>query len=426
MTRVAITGIGLITALGVGTDATWGALVDGRSGIGPIQGFDPASLRTQIAAEIPDFDPTQFANKRVLRNMTRNDQFGLAGAAAAVADSGLAMDEQDSVRAALFVGGNKEISDPNHVLEATLAARNPDGSVDMVRFGESAMRTAYPLFFVQGLQAASLFYISQAYGLKGANTYFSGTAESGAVAIGRAFRAIRRGEADCAIAGGFDDAVSWWSMTKVDDLEYLSARNDLGAAACRPFDRDRDGTVLGEGAAMVVLEDLDAATGRGARVYAEIVGFGNGFDPEQVITAVQDPEGKALVGALQSALREAGLAPAQIDYVVADGAGTPGGDQSEARALAAVFGEGVAASSVKAATGHLVAGAGALNVAVAALAAHHQLVPPTLNLDHPDPGCPGDWVAGAARKMQVNNVVAVARGFDGQNVALVLRQPERK
>lgn len=420
--RVAVTGIGLLTPLGVGTEQSWTGLVEGRSGIGPIRSFDASSLRTQLGGEVPDFDPTQYANRRTLRTMTRNDQLALAGAVLAVRDCGLDLEGRDGSRCALFVGGNKEISDPNHLLEASLTARNADGTVDMRRFGESAQRTAYPLFFVQGLQGASIFYISQAFGLKGANTYFSGTAEAGAVAIGTAFRAVRRGEAELAIAGGFDDAVSWWSMTKMDSMEYMTARNDLGSAACRPYDRERDGTVLGEGAAFVVLEDLDAATGRGARVYAEVTGFGSGYDRYRVVAP--DPEGRGLALAMQSALREADIAPDDVHYVATHGSGTVAGDASEAKAMRTVFGGSLGsfpASSVKGATGHLVGGAGALNAAVAALAAHHQVVPPTLNLEHPDPDCDGDWVPKTARDVHVEHVLALARGLDGQNVALAMR-----
>lgn len=425
MRRVVITGIGLVTALGVGTKPTWEGLVQGRSGVRPLAGFDATSLRTQIGAEIADFDPLAFTNRRTLRMMTRNDQLALAGATLAAGDSGLDLAACDHDRAALFVGGNKEISNPTHLLDATLVARDADGSVDMRRLGESATSSFYPLFFVEGLQAASLFYISQAFSLKGANTYFAGTADSGATAVGRAFRAVRRGEADVALAGGFDDAVSWWTMSKMDPLGVLSGRNDLADGACRPYDRDRSGSVLGEGAAFVLVEEAGAAAARGARGYAEITGFGSGYDAHRLLTP--HPEGRGLAGAMRSALREAGGAGgpggADIDYVATHGCATRLGDPSEARALRAVFGadaDRLTASSVKPATGHLVAGAGALNVAVAALAISTSVVPPTLNLDHPDPECDLDWVPGGARERPVRAALALARGLQGQSVALAL------
>ncbi len=423
MRRVAITGVGLLTPLGIGTEETWDGLIEGRSGVGPIQSYDPSSLRTRLAGEISDFAPQEFVtNRRVLRMMTRGDRFALVSATLAMRDAQLTLSEGEGDRAGLFVGGNKEISDPMHVLEATLAARDEHGTADMLRFGESARSTAYPLFFVEGLQAASLFYISQAFNLKGANTYFAGTAESGATAIGRAYRAIRRGEADVAIAGGFDDAVSWWNMTKFDALGIMTDRNDLGAAACRPYDRDRTGTVLGEGAAFVVMEDYESAEKRGARMYAEVTGFGSGYDAYKLITP--HPGGRGLSLAIQAALREAGSSPEDIGYVAAHGSGTKLGDVSEAAALRSVFNttaDGLAASSVKPATGHLVAAAGALNAAVAALAIYHQIAPPTLNLENPDPACNLDWIPGQARELRLHQALALARGLEGQNVALAMR-----
>jgi 3-oxoacyl-[acyl-carrier-protein] synthase II len=419
--RVVVTGIGLVTPLGVGTEETWSGLVDGKSGVARISGYDATALRTQLAAEIPDFDPEQFAHRRVLRSMTRNDQLALAGATLALADSRLEASE-DGDRRALFVGSNKEISNPMNILEGSLVARNEDGSVDIRRLGEQASSAFHPLFYVEGLQAASIFYISQAHSLKGANTYFAGTAEAGVAAIGRGYRAVRRGEADVAVAGGFDDASSWWNMTKFDTLGILTQRNELGAAACRPYDVDRSGTVLGEGSAFLVLEPAEDAAARGARVYAEIVGFGNAYDSSRLITP--DPEGSSLAGAIGAALREADAGPADVDYVATHGSGTRAGDSSEARGLRSVFGDdgGFAASSVKPATGHLVGGAGALNAAVAALAISSGILPPTLNLERPDRDCDGlDWVPREARRTQVRQALALARGLEGQNVALAIR-----
>jgi 3-oxoacyl-[acyl-carrier-protein] synthase II len=423
MRRVVITGIGLATPLGIGTAETWKRLVEGESAVGPIEGFDASSLQTRIGAEIRDFQPRQIvSNAKALRKMTRSDQLALVAATLAGNDAERQFTEEDGERGGLFIGGNKEISDPMHVLEATLASRNEDGSVDMLRFGESASSTAYPLFFVEGLQAASLFYVSDAFGLKGANTYFAGTAESGAVAIGRGYRAIKRGEADLVFAGGFDDAVSWWNMTKMDAMGLLTNRNDLGAAACRPYDADRSGTVLGDGAAFVLLEEYGMARERGAKMYAEVTGFGSGYDAYKMITP--HPKGRGTVLAIHAALREAGSAPADIGYVASHGNATVLGDASEAAALRTVFGaspDRVAASSVKPATGHLVAAAGALNAAIAALALHHQKAPPTLNLVQLDPACEFDWIPNEARAIETEQALALARGLEGQNVALALK-----
>jgi 3-oxoacyl-[acyl-carrier-protein] synthase II len=420
--RVAITGIGLLSALGPGVQPTWQALIHGKSAVGPIKSFDASALHSQLGAELLDFDPLKYvSNKRSVRMMTRNDQLSVAGAVLAVADSGANASEWDPERVGLFVGSNKEISNPSSLLDGTLVARNDDGSVDWHRLGEGAS-AFYPLFYVEGLQAASLFYVSQAYGLKGANTYFAGTAESSATAIGRGFRAVRRGEADVALAGGFDDATSWWNMTKYDALGLMTDRNDLGATACRPYDLDRSGTVMGEGSVILLLEEYQAAMRRNARIYAEITGFGVGFDAYKLLTP--HPDGRGLSHALKAALREADSLPGSVGYVATHGNGTVLGDESEARAIRATFGEDVdalAASTVTPATGYMVAAAGALNVAVAALALHHQLAPPTLNLTHPDPACNLDWVSGEAREIRADQALALARGLDGQNVALTMR-----
>jgi 3-oxoacyl-[acyl-carrier-protein] synthase II len=419
MRRVAITGIGLVTPLGIGTTQTWRGLVEGRSAVGPITSYDASSLRTQLGAEVLDLEPRKYVRRRSLRTMTRYDEMTCVGAALAVEDSGIELDDDPEGRAALFTASNKEISKPEHFEEVAVAVRDEDGTVDMHAFGRAASSGVHPLFFVEGLQGASLFYISEQFGLRGANTYFAGTAEASAIAVGRGFRAVARGEADVALAGGGDAPIHWWNMAKIDSLEVLTASNELGSGACRPYDVDRDGTVMGEGGAFLVLEPLDAARERGARVYAELTGFGSRIDTHAIVTP--DPAGRPLARAIEAVLEDAGYAPGDIDYVASHGSGTPLGDRSEGRALNAVFDGGLRASSVKPATGHLVAAAGSLNVAVAALAIHEGIVPPTLNLARPDRACAGiDWTADGARETRVRRALALARGLEGQNVALAL------
>jgi 3-oxoacyl-[acyl-carrier-protein] synthase II len=422
--RVAVTGIGLVTPLGVGAEPTWQGLLQGRSAVGPIGGYDASSLRTQLGAEISDLEPKQFVNRRSLRTMTRYDMLATVAATIAVQDSGLELGDGDPEgRAALFAAGGKEISEPEHFEEIAVAVRNTDGLVDMRKFGTMAPSGVHPLFFIEGLQGASLFYISEAHALRGPNTYLSGTAESGLTAIARGYAAIRRGEADMALAGGADAPVCWWNMAKIDSLRLTTASNDLGAGACRPYDRERDGTVMGEGGAFVVLEELDAARRRDARIYAELDGSGAATDIERLLTP--ERHGHALAHAIGTALRTSGEPAQMVDYVAGHGSGTRSGDASEARALCAVFGDGEGSpmvSSVKPATGHLGAGAGALNLAVAALAVHHQQAPPTLNLTSPDPAWDGiDWIVGQARTAPVRRALALARGLEGQNVALSVR-----
>jgi 3-oxoacyl-[acyl-carrier-protein] synthase II len=420
--RVAVTGVGLCTPLGVGTDETWTALLEGKGGVGPIRGYDASSLETRLGAEMPEFRARDYVDRRALRTMTQHDVLASVAAKLAVDDSGLELEDDVEGRIALFTGGNKQVSDPDYFSEASVAARDDDGKADMNRFGELAYGSVHPLFFIEGIQGASLFYISEAYNLRGPNTYFSGTAEAGVNAIARGWRSVRRGESDVAICGASDSPVFWWHMAAWDTLGVTSRRNDLGGAACAPYDRDRDGTVMGEGGAFVVLEDLDAAKARGAEVYAEVAGFGAAADTAELMTP--DPSGRPVAAAVKRALALAETPPGEVSYVAAHGSGGRQEDASEAAGLRSVFdGEGVVASSVKGATGHLVGAAGALNVAVAALAVARGAVPPTLNLENLDPDCEGiDWAPGEARETPVENAVAVARGLEGQNVALALRR----
>lgn len=421
--RVVITGIGVLTALGVGAERTWSELLAGRSAVAQLQDYDATSLRTQLGAEITGLAEREFVDRRALRTMTRYDVLTTIAAVLAMRDSGLEVNDDPEGRFALFTGSGKETSELENLEDPALAVRGADGQVDMRRFGEIVVTQVPPLFFIEGLQGAALFYISAAYSLHGPNTHFAGTAEAGLTAIGRAFRAVRRGEADAAIAGGGDAPVCWWNMSKIDSLGLTTRRNDLGAGACRPYDRHRDGSVMGEGGAFVVLEEYEAALRRGACCYAEITGFGSGTDIERLLSP--DPTGRPLAEAIGHALRDAGSDAGAIDYVAAHGSGTRRGDASESRALASVFGvdgDGPLGSSVKPATGHLGAAAGALNAAVAALAIHHGAAPPTLNLHDPDPACAGiPWLSGEPAEMTIREALALARGLEGQNVALTLR-----
>src|SRR4051794_27823768 len=346
-----VTGVGLATALGTGTDETWNGLVEGRSGVGPIQAYDPSSFRASQAGEVTDLEPQDFAKRKTLRSMTRNDVLALAGSTLALRHAGIEA-VPDAERAGLFIGSSKEVSNLPPILEAALVAREDDGSVNVARLGEQASSVFNPLFYVEGLQAAALFYVSQAHGLKGANVYFAGTAEASAEAIGRAFRAVKRGETDLAVAGGYDDGCSWWNVTKYEALGLLSG-GDI-----RPYDAARDGTVLGEGSAFLVLESEESARARGAEVLAEVVGFGGAFDATALNSL--DPGGRAPRRALEAAQREAGAG--ELDLVVGHGAATRVGDVSEARAI----GGGPAGTSGKGAAGHLLRAAGALNPAGAA------------------------------------------------------------
>lgn len=417
MRDVVITGVGIATGLGVGTQESWEGMLAGRTAIGPLTTFDSEPLHTRQGAEISDFRPRDFADRRALRMMTREDQLAVAGATLAMDDAGLDAEGVPGDRVGLYLGGNKEVSEPDRITDGVVAARGPDGAATIERFVAEGKDKVFPLFYVEGLQAAALFYISDKYDLRGPNCYYHGTADAGATAIGRAARAVRRGEAELAIAGGYDAPVWWWPMTRMDALGVLSDRNDLGAAAFRPYDADRSGSIFGEGAAFVVLESGEHARGRGARPYGTLAGFGGGHDAGKQLTP--DPHGRGLVSAMRHALSDAGAD--HVDYVATHGCATRLGDPSETAAIHEVFGHDTPpCSSVKPATGHLVAGAGALNVAVAALAVRDGVIPPTLNLTEPDPACDLDYVPEGPRQMQIDRAMALARGLEGQNVALVV------
>ncbi|MEU7579995.1 beta-ketoacyl-[acyl-carrier-protein] synthase family protein [Streptomyces sp. NPDC041068] len=423
--RVVVTGLGLVTGLGEGAAESWKALLAGQSAIGPLRAYDPEPLQTRLGVEIDGFDPSRWASRRTLKAVTRSEELAMAGASLALADAGIDAEAGLGDRTGLFLGSNKEAPETAGMIRSLNDVRKPDGSADLPEIGRRAQTLIHPLLYVVGLQPAAGFYISERYGIRGPNNFFAGTAEAGAVAIGRAARAVRRGEAELALAGGFDDATSWWSMAKLDVVGQLTTDNQRGAEAVRPFDRDRSGYVLGEGAALLVLEEREHARARGARIYAELTGFGSGNERVRPHGTTED--GAGLARAIRRALRDAdngpGGAPAGVDYVAAHGDATPSGDISETRALRGALGtaaDTLQASSVKPQTGHLVGGAGALNAAVAALALDSGVVPATCHLTDPDPACDLDYVPGEPRETRPESALALARGLDGQAVALSL------
>ncbi|WP_100524845.1 beta-ketoacyl-[acyl-carrier-protein] synthase family protein [Mycobacteroides abscessus] len=425
---VVVTGIGLLTALGEGPDANWKALMNGETGIGPIKAYDPSPLQTRLGGEITDFDATRFATQRQLRTINRGDRLALAAARLALDDAGLPHTQSggDELghRAGLYLGGNKSLGRTEELIEELRVIRRSDGTADLEHLARQGDRIMPPLFFIEGLPAGAVFNISQMYGIRGSSSFFAGYADAGATAIGRAMRAVRRGDSDVAIAGGYDDATSWWSMTLLDRLGLLSTRNDLECEAYRPYDSNRDGGLPGEGAALLVLEEKQSALARGARIYAEMTGYGAGHDAR--IPPASDPQGRGLARAARRSLEDAGLAAEELGYIATDGSGTRLGDIGEVAALHTILGSAVRsvpASCVKPQTGHLVGGGGALNAVVAALALHHGAVPATLNLENPDPACDLDHVRGSARESRPLHAMALARGIEGQAVALTLSRP---
>ncbi len=405
--RVVITGVGLVSPLAVGTEATWSALIQGKSGIRTIQGFDPEAFASKIAGEVPDFDPTQFLNPRAIRRTDAFIRYALAAAQFAVDDADFSVESLGGHRVGVVigsgVGGLQTIEDNLR----TLVERGP--------------RRVSP-FLIPSLAAnMAAGHVSIRFGATGPNAAPATACTTGLHAIGDAARLIRYGYADAMIAGGTEAPVTPLGISGFTAMKALSTRNDEPERASRPWDRDRDGFVIAEGAGVVVLEELDAARSRGAEIYAEVAGYGMSGDAHHI--SAPHPEGEGAAEVMRLALADARLGADGVQYINAHGTSTPLGDISEVRAIRTVFGaeaDGLAVSSTKSATGHLLGAAGGLETGILALAVRHQTVPPTLNLEHPGEGCDLDFVPGEAREMRLDAALTNSFGFGGTNGALVL------
>ncbi len=409
MHRVVITGVGLVTPSGVGTEASWGSVVAGRSAIGPITLFDASALSSRIAGEVPGFDPTSFLEKKKLKEMARFTQLAVLATRMAFEDAGLTLDDDDREHAGCFIGvglGGLEVIEA----QARIALeRGPD--------------RMSPYFVPATIANLAAGQVSMEWGLHGPSYSTSSACSSSAHAIGEAFEWIRRGRTDVMIAGGTEATVSMLAVGGFCAMRALSRRNDDPTRASRPFDRGRDGFVIGEGAGTLVLESLERARRRGARILAEVTGYGATSDAYHLTQPA--PEGAGAQRAMQRALADARLPAEAVDYINAHGTSTPQGDIQESRAIAHVFGEHALGkrlwvSSTKSMTGHLLGGAGAVETAFAALAIARGVVPPTINLDDPDPECPLDYVPHVARERTVHHAMSNSFGFGGTNVSLLL------
>jgi 3-oxoacyl-[acyl-carrier-protein] synthase II len=410
--RVVITGIGLISPLGTGTDKNWRALLRGQSGIAPLTRFDVSRYATRFGGEVKDFDPLTFIDRKESRKMDPFIRYGLAAAELAVADSGIAAADLQSDRAGTYVGsgiGGLGSIEENH---KTLLEKGPD--------------RVSPFFLIQTIINEASGQISIRFGAKGPNCANATACSTGTHAIGDSYRIIARGEADIMIAGGAEAPLTPLSLAGFTSIKALSERNDAPAKASRPFDAQRDGFVMGEGAGVLILEDLGRALARDARIYAEIVGYGMSSDAYHV--AAPDPTGDGAARVMRRAIEDAGLAPADIQYINAHGTSTPLNDKTETMAIKAVFGDHarrLAVSSTKSMTGHLLGAAGGLEAGITALALFHQLLPPTINHEFPDPECDLDYVPNEARNAEIVNALTNSFGFGGTNGALVLKRFER-
>ncbi len=405
--RVAVTGIGAVTPLGVGMGASWKALADGVSGAGPITRFDASDYGVKIACEAGDFDPLDHMEPRDARRSDRFCQFAVASAAMAVEDAGWSGLPYAAGRVGVVVGsgvGGLATLEEQHTV---LAERGPS----------KLSPFCVPLLMVNGAAGA----IAMRLGARGPNVAPVSACATGAHAIGEATRIIRTGDADAVLAGGAEAAITPLALGAFACMGALSRRNDDPAAASRPFDAGRDGFVMAEGAAVLVLEEWDAAVRRGATILAEVAGYGATADAYHLTQP--DPEATGAVEAMRAALSDAGLEPGAVGYVNAHGTSTPFNDKVESAAIRTVFGETVPpVSSTKSCTGHLLGAAGAFEAAVCVRAIGEGVLPPTINHTSPDPDCDLDVVPNAARATPVDAALSNSFGFGGHNACLVLRR----
>ncbi|MGB9867643.1 MAG: beta-ketoacyl-ACP synthase II [Bacillota bacterium] len=407
--RVVITGIGVVSPIGIGRDQFWQNVKEGKSGVGLVSRFDASAFPTRIAAEVKDFDPTKFMDRRTARHMDRFSQFAVAAAKMAVEDAELDLSKEDleavGVMVSSGIGGIETLEQQHKVL----LERGP-GRVS-------------PFFIPMLIANIAGGHIAIELGLRGPNIAMLSACSSSANAIGEAMRTVERGDADVMLAGGSEATITPLGFAGFCAMGAMSTHNDEPTKASRPFDRDRDGFVMGEGAAVLVLEELQHALDRGAPILAELVGYATNCDAYHVVQPEPDARGAARV--MAKALQSAGISPVQVDYINAHGTGTQLNDRLETEAIKKVFGEHaykLCVSSSKSMFGHLLGAAGAIELAVTVLALVDQWVPPTLNLENPDPACDLDYVPGQGRKARLTYALSNSFGFGGHNAALVVRR----
>lgn len=407
--RVVVTGIGIVSPCGVGTVETWKALIEGRSGIGRITRFDLTDYPTTIAGEVKGFDPAAFIPKKEIKKMDLFIHYAIAAAEFAMQDSGYKVDPSNATRMGVFIGSG---IGGFGVIEATHKA-----------LLEGGPRKVSPFFIPASIVNLASGWVSIRTGAKGPNSATCTACTTGAHAVGDSFEIILRGDADVMICGGAEGCITPLGIGGFCAMRALSTRNDEPEKASRPFDRDRDGFVMGEGAGILVLEALESAIKRNAKIYAEVVGYGMSSDAFHITAPSEDGDGAIRV--MQNALKDAGVAPEEVDYVNAHGTSTPFNDRSETMAIKKVFGEHarkLAVSSTKSMTGHLLGAAGGLEAAVMAMALHDQIAPPTINLDNPDVDCDLDYVPHHSRRMEMRYALSNSFGFGGTNGALLFKR----
>jgi 3-oxoacyl-[acyl-carrier-protein] synthase II len=407
--RVVVTGLGLVCPLGVGTEESWRALVEGRSGIGPITQFDASTYPTRIAGEVKGFDPEKFMEKREVRRNDRFIQLALAAADLAIKDAGIEMGREDPERVGVIVGSGM----------GGLATLEETHKVLL----EKGVKRVSPFFIPSLIINLAPGQIALRHGMKGPNFSPVSACATGNHSIGDAAIYIQRGLAEVMVAGGAEATITPLGIGGFCAARAMSERNEAPERASRPFDRDRDGFVAAEGAGILVLEELERARRRGARIYAEVVGYGATCDASHITAPA--PEGEGGQRAMRMALRDAGLSPEQVGYVNTHGTSTPQGDVAECQAIKKVFGEHarrLATSSTKSMTGHMLGAAGGAESAISALVLHRGILPPTINVENQDPECDLDVVPNVARERRVDVVLSNSFGFGGTNAVLAFRR----
>ena len=409
--RVVVTGIGLVSSVGIGTEPNWNALCQGCSGIGPITKFDTTDFSARIAGEVKDFDPLRFIEKKDVKKMDVFIQYAIAASQFAVTDAQLEVTPDIAPRVGVFIasgiGGFSTIEREHKALL------------------EGGPRKISPFFIPSAIINLAAGQVSIRIGAKGPNSATCTACSASAHAIGDAFEIILRGAADVMVAGGSEAAITPMGIGGFGALRALSTRNDDPPRASRPFDKDRDGFIVGEGSGVVILEDYESARRRGARIYAELVGYGMSADAYHITAPSEDGDGAFRV--MRAAIDSAGVTPDQVSYINAHGTSTPQGDKLETVAIKRCFGEharSMAVSSTKSMTGHLLGAAGGLEAGITALAVHHQLAPPTINLDEPDAECDLDYVPNVMRPVAIRYALSNSFGFGGTNAALLFKRHE--
>jgi 3-oxoacyl-[acyl-carrier-protein] synthase II len=425
MRRVVVTGLGVVSPNGIGKDAFWSACLEGRSGVGPIRGFDASHHPVRIAAEVADFDVTPYvpaSQRKSMKIMSRAMRFAVGAADLAVRDSGLELAGEDPFRVGVVMGTGLVPVDLPELTPTLMRACDESGQLQTTRLGEFGNSALFPMWILKYLPNMVAAHISMALGAQGPNSTITTACAAGTQAVGEAFRLIARGDADVVLAGGADSRIDPLMLLAYSALGALSPGQRLASEVSRPFDNQRDGFVMGEGAGVLILEDYRHARRRGANLYAEVLGLGSSFDAYSITKP--DPEARGAARAIEAALHEARVDPHDVDYINAHGTSTRLNDLMETAAVKLVFGaqaRSLQLSSIKSMVGHLIGAAGAVEAVALALTLHDGALPPTINLTVPDPECDLDYVPNTARESKVKTAVSTSFGFGGQNAALVMR-----